>query len=197
MNEAVKLGRKIVLVAGGGETARKYIGVGRDLGMDESSLDNVGIGASRLNAEILIGAVGATAFPSVPHTLDNVVLALRSSDIVCCGGFHPGHSTNAVAALIAERTFAELLINSTDVDGVFSSDPRVDKKAKLLEKIEASKLSQMLGDDTMSAGTYNLMDPLALKIIQRSKIPTLICKCNAESLRRALSLQEVGTRILV
>jgi uridylate kinase len=197
IEDGAKNGKRFVIVAGGGEVARKYIELGRQFGMDDSSLDQMGIEISRVNAMLVNGCLNSTVYPSIPKTLEEVAIALKTSDIVSCGGFHPGHSTNAVAALIAERVRASLFVNTTDVEGVYSSDPRKDKHAKLLSNIEPAKLSRMLEDAKMIAGSYDLMDLVALKVIERSRIPTVICKCNPDIIQAALDLKDVGTKILV
>src|SRR5207237_10502301 len=88
------------------------------------------------------------------------------------GGLQPGQSTNAVAALAAEITRADLLVNATDVQGVYTADPKKDPKAKMLRTVSVDKLLgwAMAGD--VYAGKYELLDPLALKIMQRARIAT-------------------------
>jgi uridylate kinase len=192
----------LVLVAGGGPTARKYIAAGRAVGADQASLDEIGIEVSRLNAFSTIVAFKGLAFDSVPATLGGVAEAVdglgekKDKWIVVCGGLHPGQSTNAVAALIAEKTGAAEFINSTDVDGVYTEDPARSSNARRLDAVTPKQLEEILGNESMQAGGYDLMDPVALKLISRSKIPTKIVKCDAESLTRALAGDETGTRIV-
>ena len=82
---------------------------------------------------------------------------------------HPGQSTNGTAALIAEKINAEKFLNATDVDGVYDMDPNKYKKAKKFKRIEMKKLRNMLVQEDSIAGSYDLMDIVALKIIERSK----------------------------
>ena len=187
-------GYTIVAVAGGGKVARQYIQAGRALGTDESSLDQMGIEVSRLNARLLIFALKG-AYPDVPISLEEVAKIAESRRIIVTGGLHPGHSTNAVSALIAEKIRADVFINATDVDGVYSADPRKDKKAKLLKEISVKKLTEMLMSDPMQAGTYDLMDLVALKIIQRSKVKTRIVKCSPEGITSGAKGKSVGTLV--
>lgn len=187
-------GYAIVAVAGGGKVARQFIDIGRALGADESSLDQMGIEVSRLNARLLISAL-KNAYPDVPTSLEEVVKIVNNGKIVVVGGMHPGHSTNAVSALIAERIRADIFINATDVDGVYSSDPRKDKRARLLSQISTKRLTEMLMSDAMQAGTYDLVDLVALKIIQRSKVKTRIVKCSGETIIAAVKGKPVGTLI--
>ena len=188
-------GCRLVLVAGGGDIARSYISAGRKLGADEGALDQIGIAVSRIHARLIVAGLGVAAFPTIPTNLEELSQAMESNKIVILGGLHPGHSTNAVAALAAERTGASLLINSTDVDGVYTGDPHTDRSARRLKAVSISKLSEMLSDLWMGAGTYDLMDIVALKIIERSKIPTRIVKCSVEILGKVIRGDDVGTFI--
>jgi uridylate kinase len=190
-------GEKIVLVAGGGETARHYISTGRKLGIDESMLDDLGLRAARLNAELLVGGMGELAYPTVPESMDKAAEAFSSGKVVVVGGFHPGHSTNAVAALMAERIHANLFVNATDVDGVYTADPSRDPTARLLRRITTSQLRKMFGDGEMHAGTYELLDLLAVNVIERSKIKTIILKCDSSSIAKAMKGEPVGTLVTV
>jgi uridylate kinase len=192
-----KAGERLVLVAGGGETARRYIAAGRKLGIDESMLDDLGLRAARLNAELLVGGLGDSAFPTVPENMDRAAEAFGTGKIVVVGGFHPGHSTNAVAALTAERVHANLLVNATDVDGVYTADPNKDGSAKRLSRVSTAQLRKMFGDGEMRAGTYELLDLLAVNIIERSKIRTVILKCEASAIDKAIKGEPVGTLVIV
>ena len=189
-------GYAVVVVAGGGKVARQYIEAGRTFGADESSLDQMGIEVSRLNARLLITALKG-AYPEVPTSLEEVARIVESKTIIVTGGLHPGHSTNAVSALIAEKIRADIFINATDVDGVYSADPRKDRKAKLLSQISTKKLTDMLMDDAMQAGTYDLMDLVALKIIQRSKVKTRIVRCSGETIIAAVKGRSIGTLVTI
>ena len=48
----------------------------------------------------------------------------------------------------------------------------------------------------MNAGTYDLMDILSLKIIERSKIPTMVIKCDNRRIKSAISGKSTGTKII-
>ena len=133
-----------IIIAGGGKIARHYINHARSSGMDESTLDELGIEISRLNAKLLIYALKGKAYPHPPTTLKESQQAVESGLIVVAGGLHPGQSTNGTAALIAEKINADQFINATDVDGIYDSDPNKNKKAKLFKQIEIKNLKKML-----------------------------------------------------
>ena len=185
-----------IIVTGGGTIARHYISHARSSGADESSLDELGIEISRLNAKLLIYALKHKAYPHPPTTLQEIRNAVDGGAIVVAGGLHPGHSTNGTAALIAEKVRASEFLNATDVDGVYDLDPNKFKRAKRFRRIELKKLRSMLVHEESVAGGYDLMDILALKIIERSKIKTRIIKADIKTLEKAIKGGSVGTEII-
>lgn len=185
-----------VVVAGGGRIARHYINHARSSGADESTLDELGIEVSRLNARLLIYALKIKAYPHPPTTLTEVRHAVDSGLIVITGGLHPGQSTNGTAALIAEKIGASEFLNATDVDGIYDSDPNKNPKAKKFKRIEIKDLRRLLVKEDSIAGGYDLMDIVALKVIERSKIKTRIIKADIPTIDKAIKGQSVGTEII-
>jgi len=186
-----------IVVAGGGKIARHYITHARSSGADESTLDELGIEVSRLNAKLLIYALQDRAYPHPPTNLKEVAHAADSGLIVITGGLHPGQSTNATAALIAEKVKASFFLNATDVDGIYDSDPNKNKNAKKFRRIELKKLRKMLVHQESIAGGYDLMDIIALKVIERSKIKTRIIKADIKTLEKAIKGSPEGTEIIL
>jgi len=186
-----------VIVAVGGNIARHYITHARLSGADESTLDELGIEVSRLNAKLLIYALKNKAYPHPPTTLQEVRHAVDSGLIVIAGGLHPGQSTNGTAALIAEKVNASEFLNATDVDGIYDSDPNKNKRAKKFKRIELKKLRRMLVHEDSVAGGYDLMDIVALKVIERSKIKTRVLKADIKNLEKAIKGNPVGSEIII
>ncbi|MCH2406959.1 MAG: UMP kinase [Candidatus Nitrosopelagicus sp.] len=186
-----------VLVAGGGKIARYFINHARSSGADESTLDELGIEISRLNAKLLIYALKDNAYPHPPTNLTEVKQAVDSGLIVVTGGLHPGQSTNGTAALIAEKINAAEFLNATDVDGIYDSDPNKNKKAKQFKRIELKDLRSLLVHEDSMAGGYDLMDIVALKVIERSKIKTKIIKSDIKTIEKAIKGLSIGTEIIL
>jgi uridylate kinase len=186
-----------IIIAGGGNIARHYITHARSSGADESTLDELGIEVSRLNAKLLIYALKNRAYPHPPITLQEVRHAVDSDLIVVAGGLHPGQSTNGTAALIAEKTKAAVFLNATDVDGIYDSDPNKNKRAKKFKRIELKKLRRLLVQENSIAGGYDLMDIVALKVIERSKIKTIVLNSDLKNLEKAIKGLPVGTEIII
>jgi uridylate kinase len=186
-----------VIIAGGGKIARHYITHARSSGADESTLDELGIEVSRLNARLLIYALKHKAYPHPPTTLPEVRHAVNSGLIIVTGGLHPGQSTNGTAALIAEKIGASEFLNATDVDGIYDSDPNKNPKAKKFRRIELKNLRRLLVRENSMAGGYDLMDIVALKVIERSKIKTRVLKADIATIEKAIKGQSVGTEIIL
>jgi len=186
-----------IIIAGGGKIARHYISHARSSGADESTLDELGIEVSRLNAKLLIYALKDKAYPHPPTTLTEIRHAVDSGLIVVAGGLHPGQSTNGTAALIAEKVQASEFLNATDVDGIYDSDPNKNPKAKKFKRIELRNLRNILVHENSLAGGYDLMDIVALKVIERSKIKTRVLKADISILEKAIRGSPVGTEIII
>jgi uridylate kinase len=185
-----------IAIAGGGKIARHYIDLARSLGSDEANLDIIGIEVSRLNAKLLIAALDDQAYSQVPKNLEEVAIAVASGKIVIAGGLHPGQSTNATSALIAETSKASGFVNSTDVDGIYDSDPNVNPNARLFKEITVNECIEILRAERTMAGTYDLMDIIALKVIERSKIPTRVIRSDVGNIRDAIDGKDIGTKII-
>jgi uridylate kinase len=185
-----------IVIAGGGKIARLYINLARSLGSDEATLDIMGIEVSRLNARLLIVALNGLAYSQVPTDLEKVAIAVESGKIVVVGGFHPGQSTNATSALIAEKIKASKFLNATDVDGIYNSDPNTNKNAKLFKEVTIEQCMKILQSGSSMAGTYDLMDIVALKVIERSNISTRVLRSDVANIKNAINGKHwIGTEI--
>jgi len=197
MEKIVNEGVKLVIVVGGGEKAREYIEVARTLNVDNFRTDIIGIEVTKLNAMLFSLALGEKAYFPIPTNLDEILHLMQSNKkIIVLGGLMPGQSTVAVAALIAEAINSDLLIIATDVEGVYTADPKKDPQAKLLEEIHIDQLIEMMSKMEAKAGTYKLFDLTSLKIIKRSKIRTVVVNGRKpENIVKVIKGEKCGTLI--
>jgi uridylate kinase len=187
-----------LIITGGGKIARFYINLSRSLGFDESGLDLIGIQVSHLNAKLLISGLGDLCFPLTPQNLDEISTAVLTNKIVITGGLYPGQSTNATSALIAEKINAVKFFNATDVDGIFNLDPRTHTDATMYESIGVKECIRILKVENSMAGTYDLMDLISLKVIERSRLPTVVFKSSVDNLKKIiLDHVKMGTEIII
>lgn len=191
------MGHAPYIVMGGGEPARYYINIARENNADESTCDYIGTSIANINARIFANLLGEDACHFIPSNFQELDVAISSGKIVVMGGLQPGQSTNAVAAILAERTKSKILIITTDVDGVYTSDPKKDPNAKKYDLISIDELVKVLEEQGAKAGEYELLDFVALKIIKRSKILTkVIDGSNPNNILRAFLNEKVGTTIM-
>jgi uridylate kinase len=167
-------GCTIGAVVGGGGVARDYIGTARNLGANEIELDDIGIDVTRLNARLLIAALGEQAAPSPPETYEEAGTAMHRGDIAVMGGVMPGQTTDAVSAALAEYVNADLLVYATSVPGVFSDDPNEVDDATKYAELSAGELVDVIADLEMVAGSSAPVDLLAAKLIERSGVRTIV-----------------------
>jgi uridylate kinase len=167
-------GCTVAAVVGGGTVAREYIATARDLGANEMALDEIGIATTRLNARLLIAALGEQAVQEPPEDYESAGAALRRGEIPVMGGVAPAQTTDAVSAALAEYVNADLLVYATSVPGVFTANPDDDPDAERLPTLSAEELLDVISDIEMTAGSSAPVDILAAKVIQRSGMRAIV-----------------------
>ncbi len=188
-----------IVIVGGGKKAREYIQAARKLGAHESLLDNIGIEVTRLNAMLLLSALGDKALYHIPKTHEEIMIASQDplDRIIVLGGLQPGQSTNAVSAVTAEIVGAKKIINATKVEGVYDKDPIKHPDAKLIKKLSIRELKEILSGQSSMAGKYDLLDQPSITIIERSKITVHIIKGDdPNNIIRVLEGEEIGSSII-
>jgi uridylate kinase len=189
-------GHEIVVVVGGGAFARDFIELAQEMELNEWDQDEVAISVSRVFAQLLDKRLGDAGCGIVATSIGDVTRCLKQWKIVVMGGLKPGMTTDAVAAIIAERIKADLLIKATDQDGIYDKDPKKYPEAKKLEKLEFGNLLKLFESDKHKAGIHQILDPEAVKILQKSRTKTVIVNgFKAENLLRAVRGEKIGTII--
>ncbi len=174
VEELAAEGVAVGAVVGGGGVAREYIGAARALGANEIELDEIGIGATRLNARLLIAALGDQVVPSPARTYEDAGEAIRRGDVCVMGGVTPAQTTDAVAAALSEYVGADLLVYATSVPGVFDADPNEDGEATRFDRLTPGELVDVIAGIEMNAGASAPVDLLAAKVIERSGMRTIV-----------------------
>jgi uridylate kinase len=178
----------LAIVVGGGRTARQYITVGRELGLVEVELDEIGIEVTRLHAKMLAHLLAPDAPLKPPESIPEAAGEIGRWPIVVMGGTEPGHTTDGVAALLAERIRARLLVNATRVGGLYDKDPRKHDDARLIPSMDFDKFVSWVSSQTQGkAGQEFVFDRLGAESLARSRIPLAVLNGrNLKNLQAAL-----------
>lgn len=171
--EHVAKGRKFVIITGGGKTCRNYQNTANEItSASKENLDWIGIATNNLNAELLRVIFNEQALSKViidlskPFSLDK--------PIVIGGAFEPGHSSDFDAVLAAKTVGAKKIINLSNIDHVYDSDPKLNPNAKKLEMISWADYRNLIPKEWTSAGLSTPFDPIASKAAEEVGIQVSI-----------------------
>ncbi len=203
---------RLVLVAGGGAPARVYQNAYRDVAAnytdeqkkissfkddDETNYycDWIGIMATRLNAQLL-----KTCFGSLCKN-DVITDPTKAPDnfegrVMVAAGWKPGFSTDNDAVLLAEKYHADTVVNLSNIEKVYTDDPRKNPDAKPLDTISWADFRKMVGDEWVP-GKNCPFDPIASKKASELGL-TVICAGgkNIQNIRSILDVSDYfGTTI--
>jgi len=188
------LGHEVAVVVGGGALAREFIGIARNLGLEMQAQDEIAISVSRLFAQLFLKKFGDAAWSKVALTLDDAAEGLAEGKIVVMGGLKPGITTDAVAALVAERVNADLLVKGTDQDGVYDKDPRKHADAVKLDHLSLEDLAGVFSESQHQAGMHQIIDPEAVKVLKRKHVKLIVVNgFKPENILAAVKGERVGT----
>ncbi len=172
--EQVKKGDKFILVVGGGSTCRMYQkALGETLKVSQNDLDWLGIYTTWYNAEFVRLLFGKLAYQEI---IKNPTKKIKiNKPIIIAGGWKPGCSTDYDAVLLAKTYDVKEIINASNVSHVYTSDPKIDKDAKPLEKATWQEFRKIIGDK-WTPGANLPFDPKAAKEAEKLKLKVLFVK---------------------
>ena len=189
-----KEGHEVAVVVGGGSLAREFIEIAKNLGLDEQAQDEIAISVSRLFAQLFLKKLGDVSGRKVALTLDDAAECLSEGKIVVMGGLKPGITTDAVAAIVAERVKANLLVKGTDQDGVYDKDPRKHADAVKLDRLSFNDLPRIFEENKHKAGMHQIIDPEAVKVLKRERVKLIVVNgFKPENILAAVNGEKVGT----
>jgi len=195
--EVKSLGIEIAIVVGGGNIFRglevsKY-------GLDRVTADNMGMLATVINALALqdnlerlgvytrvMSAIRIESFAE-PYIRRRAIRHMEKGRAVifAAGTGSPYFSTDTAAALRAQEVHADVLIKATNVDGIYSADPKKDPEAQLIER-----LSYM---DVLHK-ELRVMDLTAITLCKDNGTPVIVFNLNKPgNLKRVVLGEGVGS----
>jgi uridylate kinase len=184
-----------VVFCGGGKLARHFQDAASKIGkiLDEIK-DWLGIEATRLNA-FFVKSVFSNEDVYEKIVSNPTEKIDTGKKIIICSGWKPGWSTDYDAVLMAKNIGSELVVNMSNIDYVYDSDPKKNKNAKKLDRISWKDFRKLVGDK-WSPGLSMPFDPVAAKEAEKNKLRVIIIGRNLEKLRKVLDGKEFeGTTI--
>lgn len=171
----IEKGDKFILVSGGGKICRKYQSAALDVvDLDNEEKDWLGIHATRLNAHLLRSVFKDVANAYViKDYIDDIKKVSFKEKVLVGAGWKPGWSTDYCAALLAEEFESKSVINLSNIDYVYSEDPRKNPNAKKYEKISWEDFREIVGN-VWDPGMNAPFDPIASKKCHKNGIKVAI-----------------------
>jgi len=197
VKQIVDLDVQLGIVIGGGNIFRGA----EALNINRAAGDYVGMIATMINSLTLQAALedvgldtrvmSAIEMKEVaePYIRRRAIRHLERGRVVIfgCGTGNPYFTTDTAAALRANEIEAEVLFKATQVDGVYSADPKLNKAAVKLEHVSYQKVvSENLG----------IMDIAAISLCRENGMPILVFNLKkAGNILKAVMGEKIGTRV--
>jgi uridylate kinase len=184
------------VTCGGGRPARQFITIAKDLEATSDIQDGLGILATHVNALLLIAALGDAADPHL-HRRASEIKSHLGDRILVGGGHRPGSSTDYRAAIFAEAIDADLIINATDVPGVYDKNPKTNPDAKKQDTLTYPELEEIIRANTRQVpGEYGLFDLKAVRLAAKLGTPLIFVDgTDPEEIIRAVTGAHHGTTV--
>lgn len=166
--------KQFVIIAGGGQTARRYQKAADLVNNPEpEDLDWLGIHATRMNGHLLRTIFRELADPQM--ITNPTKMTPRDSKILIGAGYKPGSSTDYVAALFAKAYGMKTVVNLSNIEYVYDKDPGKYENAKPLEKVSWDEFREIVGDKWIP-GANLPFDPIASKLGEELGIKVIVMK---------------------
>ena len=195
----IELGVQIGIVVGGGNIFRGI--AASSYGMDRASADHMGMLATVINSLALQDAMEKMGLETrvqtaismhevaEPFILRRANRHLERGRVVIFGAGtgNPYFTTDTAAVLRAQETHAEILLKATKVDGLYDSDPVVNKKARIIKKTSYLNVIEK---------QLRVMDMTAISLAMDNKLPLAVFKlADKGNIKRVVCGEDIGTRI--
>ncbi len=190
-------GRRFIIIAGGGRTARRYQDAAATVSdLNPEDLDWMGIHATRLNGHLLRTIFRDTAFPEMITNPDDINKVPTEAKLVIAAGYRPGASTDLRAVQIAINRKATCVMNLSNIDYVYTADPRKNPDATKIEDITWNDFIKIIPTE-WNPGLSSPFDPVAAREAQAHNIEvSIINGTRIEEIENYLEQRAfIGTRI--
>jgi uridylate kinase len=199
IRSAFDLGVQIAMVVGGGNIFRGVAAA--SYGIDRVSADRMGMLATVINSLALQDALeengiitrvqSAISMHEVaePFIIRKAVRHLEKGRVVifAAGTGNPYFTTDTAAVLRAQEIRADILLKATKVDGLYDSDPHVNKNAKFIRKTNYMNVIEQ---------QLHVMDMTAISLAMDNNLPLVIFNlAHKGNIKRVICGEDIGTQI--
>ncbi|MHB1146263.1 MAG: UMP kinase [Lutibacter sp.] len=199
IKKIVDNGIEVAIVIGGGNIFRGVSGASN--GIDRVQGDYMGMLATIINGLALQSAIESIGIKTrlltaikmeqvaEPFIKRRAVRHLEKGRVVIFGGGtgNPYFTTDTAAVLRAIEISADVILKGTRVDGIYTSDPEINK--------DAIKFDTITFKDVLSKG-LKIMDTTAFTLSQENNLPIIIFDMNVEgNLEKVISGENIGTKV--
>ena len=199
IKEVYELGVELAIVIGGGNIFR---GVhASKAGMERATADYIGMLATIMNSMVMQDALEKTGVPTrvqsaieikelaEPYIRRRAMRHIEKKRVIifAAGTGNPYFTTDTAAALRAIEIGADVIIKATKVDGVYTSDPVKDKKAKKYDRLRYIDVLKK---------RLQVMDATAISLCMDHSLPIIVFNLNQYgNIRRVILGEHIGTRV--
>jgi uridylate kinase len=162
---------QIILVCGGGATARAYQAAAKALGLHDRELDYIGIGATRYNAHFIKTLFGRATHATIVK--DPRKKVIFKEKILLAAGWEPGWSTDYDAVVLAKVYGAKRVINLTDIDYLHDKNPKNYPDAVRIKETDWAGFRKIVGEK-FTPGANTPFDPVASRAAQKAGLTLVL-----------------------
>ena len=195
IKEYVAMGFKFSIITGGGIICRQYNNSLKEIVIPSfEDLDWLGIAVTRLNAEFIRICFEDLAYEKVILDPDNI--PDTDKPILVGGGWRPGNSSDLAAVHSAKSIEAKKVVNLSNIDFVYNTDPKNNPDAFIIKEINWSEFRKLL-PEKWRPGLSSPFDPIAAKEAESFGLEVVIMNGrNIENLKDYLDGKDfIGTII--
>ncbi|MFC1613452.1 UMP kinase [Patescibacteria group bacterium] len=185
----IKSNHRFFIIIGGGKTARRYQAVADKIsGLTRDDLDWLGIHSTVLNGHLLRTIFRKIAYKKIINDSRDMQKSFKEK-VIIASGWTPGWSTDYIATKIAEKYGINNIINISNIDYVYTKDPRKHKDAKPIKRIGWKDFRKIVGNK-WAPGLNAPFDPVASKLAQKLDLEVAIVGSDIANLGKCIDGKE-------
>ena len=189
---------RFIIVCGGGVIARQYIEA-RPPDLPQGQIDYLGIMPTWVNAQLITAWFHNYCAPIPSQEFNKFLDHVQLYPVTVSGGFLPALKTDEDAAIVADYFGSPYLINITNVNGIYDTDPKKNIHAKKIDFLTYQEFYTMFSEHSIGPGASSPFTIASAKICERSNCRIFVVNKDILAIKKAIhgvcTGTEVGTKI--